>query len=174
MRVLLASLPILLVGLAGCLSDGGITGLREDCPDDDVVVERDLVVEVLTGSGRTGDPASRSFPWPLGDNLSAEWQGACFGAVEATIAWENTPSQGADLFVGIDVPSTGLSVKGSDRQQFVLDGAHEETVLVAAGWEGLPSDQVRDGLVLVVYSDWASLSQDGLPVHATLTLHPAA
>lgn len=172
MRSLGPVLLLVLVALAGCLGDGGITGIREDCPDGDVVLERELVVGDLVGSGRTGDPDTQSFPWPLEDNLSADWHGACFGAVEATIAWENTPSQGADLYVGLDVPATGLSVRGNDQQQFVADGTHAESVLVAAGWEGLPAGEVRAGLVLVVYSDWASLSASGLPVHATLTLHP--
>jgi hypothetical protein len=95
--------------------------------------------------------------WPP----DASW--SCLRAIHATIEWTNGATGGGDLYLGLEA-GPGFSVVGHDEQQLFIDGAHQESVSAPPP----PDPTVLAGLVLVVYSDWASLSLAGLPVHATV------
>ena len=179
MRTRLAPLALLmLVTLAaGCLSDrDGDDDLADQpltddgCPLDDFRTTMDIVVPVMDGGGRVGETDRFDVPIALGDIVPAGFRWHCVAAVEARLSWTNGASSGADLYVGIEVPATGLSVVGNDQQQLVADGAHEETVVAALGWGEHDPAGLADGIVVVVLSDWASLSQSGLPATITVTL----
>ncbi len=167
MNALLPVALCLLALLAGCLEDGPIPVGDDGCPVRDVAIEQDLPVRNMVGGGRVGPTAQQSFDvptngtWPLG----ARW--SCVRAVEATIEWSNGADRGADLYVGLEDPEAGISVVGADHQELPADGSHTERVEAPA--PANPS-RLADGLTLVVYSDWASLSSGALRVHAVVTL----
>ena len=155
--------------LPGCLSEGGPEGPRsspDGCPLDPALVEMDLSVSNLAGGGRLGPTASRAYPVPLGMAGTVPW--TCVRSLSATIRWTNGVDSGADLYVGLDSPPAGLSAVGNDGQQLFIDGTHEETVAAPVTIAQAPL--LAQGLDLVVYSDWMSLSNGGVAVHATVAI----
>ena len=157
---------LLVAALAGCY--GEPIGVGSDgCPTRDVVVEQDLRVRNMVGGGRLGPTAQQGFAIPLNTSWPAGARWSCVRGVEATIQWSNGASEGADLFVGLEDVDAGLSAVGQDRQQLAGDGAHTEEVVGPAPAQ---PEALADGLALVVYSDWASLSPSGLPVRAKVVL----
>ena len=170
------ALLMLVTLAAGCLSDRD-DGLDEQpriddagCPLDDFRTTMDIVVPVMDGGGRVGDTDRVDVPVALGDLVPAGFQWEYVDAIEVRLTWTNGAMAGADLYVGVEVPATGLSVVGNDQQQLVADGAHEETVVAALGWGEHDPVALADGIIVVVLSDWASLSQSGLPATVTVTL----
>lgn len=158
-----------LVLLAGCLQSqpGGPVG--DDCPTDPVAVQVPIIVPTMTGGGRLAGGDAVAFPVPLQDAVPADFAWSCVAAVQVVLSWNNTASSGADLYVGVRLPS-GLEVIGQDHQQVVLDGAHQEEVLAAVGWGPHDAAQLQQDLTVVVRSDWASLSSSGLPATLDITL----
>ena len=166
-RLLVALAVGLLAGVAGCLEDGPIPVGDDGCPVRDVVIDQELSVRNMVGGGRVGPTARQAFDVPTNDTwpMGARW--SCVRAVEATIEWSNGADRGADLYVGLEDAEAGISVVGTDHQELPADGSHTESVEAPAPTN--PS-RLADGLTLVVYSDWASLSAGSLRVHAVVTL----
>lgn len=168
MRALLAAALAAFVLAAGCLDTADEALEPEGCPSAPATVARDIAIPAMTGGGRVGDTDRLSVPVPLGDDLPGfPW--SCVRAVEVLLAWTNTASAGADLYVGVELPS-GLSVTGTDHQQFAVDGAHQESVLAAVGWGPHDAAQLEQDLTVVILSDWASLSSSTLPATLTISL----
>lgn len=177
----LAPLALLTIAVlaAGCLSDrvdGRDDRIQDEpsddarCALDDFRTTLDLVVPVMEGGARVGASDRYEVPIALGGLVPAGFAWHCVGAVEARLSWTNGPTAGADLYVAVEVPTTGLVAVGNDQQQLVADGAHEESVVAAVGWGEHDPAALADGIVVVVLSDWASLSRSGLPATITVTL----
>ncbi|MEK6976476.1 MAG: hypothetical protein AABY18_09065 [Candidatus Thermoplasmatota archaeon] len=170
------ALLMLVTLAAGCLDADGAGepggSLLDDagCPVDDFAAVLDVVVPVLNGGGRVGATDRFDVPVALGELVPAGFAWSCVDAVEVRLAWTNGATAGADLYVGLEVPATGLAAVGNDQQQLALDGPHEETVVAAVGWGPHDPAALADGVTVVVFSDWASLSQSGLAATVTLTL----
>lgn len=160
---------LLVLALAGCLEGGPSLTTEAACPSQPVTVEQALAIPVLVGGGRLGPGAAVAFPMPLNASVPADFPWSCVHAVEVVLSWTNTPTAGADLYVGVTLPS-GLEVTGQDHQQAVLDGAHQESVVAAVGWGPHDAAQLERDLMVIVHSDWASLSQSGLDAQARVTL----
>jgi hypothetical protein len=127
-----------------------------------------IQVPNMSGDGRLGPSGKYEVPFPLGDVVPAGFDWSCLRAVQATLTWTNGPDAGADLYVGLEAPSAGISATGFDHQQLAGDGEHSESVQAAVGLNGTSASGLADGLTVVVYTDWASLSANGLP--ATLAV----
>lgn len=173
MRPILVLLAMAL--LAGCLDtregpDGAGPVDGAGCPLEDFRASLDVDVPVLYGAGRLGDTARHEVPVALGDLVPAGFQWSCVDALEVRLAWTNGATAGADLYVGVEVPATGLVAIGNDEQQLAADGAHEESVVAALGWGEHDPAALAGGITVLVLSDWASLSQSGLPATITVTL----
>jgi hypothetical protein len=150
---------LLALAVAGCVttSPGGGSG----CPRDAVLVEQDVAVGDLVGGGRVGPGDSQEVPVDV-----STVPVACVRSITATLRWTNTPDSGADLYLGLEAPGAGVSALGHDDQQLVADGAHEESVsapVAASDAAGL-----SPGVTVVIHSDWASLSQNGVPAHLSV------
>ncbi len=78
--------------------------------------------------------------------------------------WTNAMDEGADLFVGIGGESQARWL-GDDQQQMVFDGEHTETVTATSSdLDGHRQELAERGYFGYLFTDWASLSFDGLPV----------
>jgi hypothetical protein len=87
-------------------------------------------------------------------------------SITATLRWTNTPTSGADLYLGLEAPGAGVSALGHDGQQLVADGPHEESVSAAVA--AADAGGLAAGVTVVIHSDWASLSQGGVPAHLSV------
>lgn len=161
MRIAVPVLAVLLLAVSGCVSTGP-GAATEGCPAQTFLVEQEVVVGNLAGGGRVGPGDSQDVPVEAGD--AVPW--ACVRSVTATLRWTNTPTSGADLYLGLEAPAAGVSALGHDRQQVAADGAHEETV--AAAVPASSAAALASGLAVVIRSDWASLSGGGIPARLTV------
>lgn len=129
----------------------------------------DVVVDTLVG-GPAGDQG-QSFVLDVAGRTdwTAEDAG-CVRAIRVVASWTNGPTAGADLYVGVTVPGTDTEVLGHDTQQYVLDGEHTESVFAPTAVDGFNGAALLEGLDVTLHTQWASLSQDGLPVNLTATL----
>lgn len=168
MRFLALLTLLSMAGLAGCLDESGSLIGSDTCPRNPATTVLEVQVPNLSGQARVGPAARHEVPVDLTTNASSQFPWSCVRALEVRLAWTNTPTAGADLYVGIDVPSSDVQVIGHDEQQLVFDGAHEELVLVP--FVGTQATGLRDGLVVWIMTDWASLSQSGLSATLTITL----
>ncbi len=89
--------------------------------------------------------------------------------LEATATWTNGLQQGADLHIGIgDASSTRWT--GADKQQYVNDGTHTETVKVTSvDLDDNRADLAAAGYHAYIITDWVSLGFSGVDVTIDVT-----
>lgn len=125
----------------------------------------------MAGAARVGASASQAFQIDIAE--ATGWnarQAACVQGIFVALEWINGATGGADLYVAVKIPGTGLVVEGYDNQQLVLDGTHRETVAAPTNVDGFTGQALLDGLTVHVRSDWASASNSGVPATVTVAL----
>lgn len=174
MKSVLLATVVLSGLLAGCVG-GGVSDLGDDrsCPTATTLSQQEQVPN-LSGAGRIGP--SGSYDVVVETANATGWnahQADCIGTIQVLLHWTNGPDAGADLYVAVTVPGTDVEVVGHDEQQLIADGAHTETVLAPTALEGFGGAALLEGIEVTVYSDWASLSANGLTVTIDVVLTPA-
>ncbi len=170
MKLLVPAL-LLAVAWSGCLSEeGGITDFAAspDCP------VRATIMETVSfgngfGAARVGSPDERSFVIETAE--ATGWnarEASCVQRLEVLISWTNAPDEGADLYVGAVIPGTTVLVRGHDEQQFALDGEHTESVVVPTAYEGYSGAAFLEGVEIVIGTEWAALTANGIDVMVTV------
>lgn len=169
MKLLVAAVFATLA-LAGCLEDpDGF--VPRGCPAS-VVLEDTLDIGNTVGGARVGSDTTWDLAVPVGERTGWSTSDArCVRAIEVHIAWTNNGNEGADLFVGVQVPGSSEVVQGHDEQQFVGDGRHMESVLIPTSNAPGAAADLLDGVRVVVGTEWAALTPDSIPVDVTVTLH---